>query len=410
MGIFREARQDIGGLRIAMPDEMITANRLVYKWPEKSIRKFTKAFVPEGYSAVFVNSGQVIGQLGPGQYTIDAQELPVIGVLIDRLFYDNAYRCELIFLRTAETRGLRFGGPFDTIKEPDFKMPVSIRVYGDYSLRVFDGGLLIKTVIGTADQPDNEIITSFIGRQILNAMGELVSEGILDHTIPVLGIKSQASEITEATMAKLNPVLAENGMQLVRFGDFTINLKEEDEARLKDLSDKVASKRAMIGLASDPNYLQYAQGQVLEGAGEGLAEGGAANQTAFLGMGLGLGGAVNAPFQQGMAGQGLGQPASPPPATAPCPSCGEQNREGSKFCHGCGTSLGPPTVACPSCGAANDPNAKFCGDCGTKMKASCRSCNADLLPTAKFCPECGTSTAPPASPASGEEPAADGGG
>ena len=93
MGIFREARQDIGGLRIAMPDEMITANRLVYKWPEKSIRKFTKAFVPEGYVAVFVNSGQVIGQLGPGQYTIDAQELPVIGVLIDRLFYDNAYRC-----------------------------------------------------------------------------------------------------------------------------------------------------------------------------------------------------------------------------------------------------------------------------------------------------------------------------
>ncbi len=399
MGIFREARQDVGRLRIAMPDEMITGNRLVYKWPEKSIRKYTKAFIPEGYCAVFVNSGQVIGQLGPGQYTMDAQELPVIGVLLDRLFYDNAYRCELLFMRTAETRGLRFGGPFDTIKEPDFNMPVSIRVYGDYSVRVFDGGLLIKTIIGTADQPDNEVITTFIGRQILNAMGELVSEGILDHTFPVLGIKSQASEITLATMTKLNPALAENGMQLVRFGDFTVNLKEEDEARLKDLSDKVASKRAMIGLASDPNYLQYAQGQVLEGAGEGLAQGGAANQTAFLGMGLGLGGAVNQPFQQGMAGQS----ASPPPATAACPKCGEQNREGSKFCHGCGTKLGPPTVACPSCGAANDPNAKFCADCGTKMKASCRHCSADLLPGAKFCPECGTS-APAAPDAGGDTP------
>jgi len=404
VGIFREARQDVGGLRIAMPDEMITANRIVYKWPEKSIRKFTKAFVPEGYCAVFVNSGQVIGQLGPGQYTIDAQELPVIGVLLDRLFNDNAYRCELLFMRTAESRGLRFGGPFDTIKEPDFQMPVSIRVYGDYSLRVFDGGLLIKTVIGTADQPDNEIITTFIGRQILNAMGELVSEGILNHTIPVLGIKSQASEITEATMAKLNPVLAENGMQLVRFGDFTVNLKEEDEARLKDLSDKVASKRAMIGLASDPNYLQYAQGKVLEGAGEGLAQGGAANQTAFLGMGLGLGGAINQPFQQGMAGQGM---TSPPPATAACPKCGAQNGAGAKFCAGCGTPLGPPTVACPRCGAANDPNAKFCADCGAKMKASCQSCGADLMPGAKFCPDCGTSTTPAAAPAAETQPPAD---
>ena len=61
MGIFGEARQDVGNLRIAMPDEAISAGRIVFKWHEKSIRKFTKAFVPEGYCAVFVNQGQVIG-------------------------------------------------------------------------------------------------------------------------------------------------------------------------------------------------------------------------------------------------------------------------------------------------------------------------------------------------------------
>lgn len=396
MGIFKEAREDIGGLRIAMPDEMITANRLVYKWPEKSIRKFTKAFVPEGYCAVFVNQGTVIGQLGPGQYTIDAQELPVIGVLIDRLFYDNAYRCELIFCRTAETRDLRFGGPFDTIKEPDFQMPVSIRVFGDYSLRVFDGGLLIKTIIGTADQPDNDVITNFVGRQILNAMGELVSEGVLDHTIPILGIKSQSSEIMDATISKLNPQLAQNGIELVRFGDFTINLKEEDEERLKGLFDKVVEKRAMISLAQEPGYQSYAQGKVLEGAGEGLAQGGAANTTAFLGMGMGIGGAVAQPFQQGMAGQPpTGVPAGVT-ATQACPKCNSANPQGAKFCASCGTSLGPPTIACPSCSASNPEDAKFCVSCGTSLKRACASCGADLAPGAKFCPECGTATEAPA--------------
>ena len=375
MGIFHEARQDIGNLRIAMPDEAISAGRIVFKWPEKSIRKFTKAFVPEGYCAVFVNQGQVIGQLSPGEHTIDAQELPVIGVLLDRLFYDNAYRCELIFFRTAECRDLRFGGPFDRIKEPDFQMPVEIRCYGDYSLRVFDGGLMIKTVLGTADQPDNEVITNFVGRQIMRVMGEIVVDGVLNRTIPVLGIKSQQSEIMDATIGKVNPELAENGLQLVRFGDFTINVKDEDFERLSALSDKVAEKRAMIGLASDPGYAAYAQGQVLEGAGQGLAQGGGgANTTAFLGMGMNMGQMVGGAFgQPGQQQQPQGYPPPPasggPVAAAPamqvaCASCQTPNAAGAKFCANCGTAM-PQAKFCASCGTSLAPGAKFCADCGT---------------------------------------------
>ena len=45
----------------------------------------------------------------------------------------------------------------------------------------------------------------------------------------------------------------------------------------------------------------------------------------------------------------------------PCPSCGNENAPGQKFCGECGTPLGCP---CPSCGAANAPGEKFCGECG----------------------------------------------
>jgi class 3 adenylate cyclase/predicted ATPase len=47
-----------------------------------------------------------------------------------------------------------------------------------------------------------------------------------------------------------------------------------------------------------------------------------------------------------------------------CPSCGEANRAGRKFCAGCGTPL---ARACPSCSAANEPNDRFCGECGTAL-------------------------------------------
>jgi hypothetical protein len=47
-----------------------------------------------------------------------------------------------------------------------------------------------------------------------------------------------------------------------------------------------------------------------------------------------------------------------------CNSCGQENREGRRFCAQCGGSL---ASACPSCGAANEPGERFCGECGKTL-------------------------------------------
>jgi len=47
-----------------------------------------------------------------------------------------------------------------------------------------------------------------------------------------------------------------------------------------------------------------------------------------------------------------------------CPTCGDDNRDGAKFCNNCGTPL---PVRCPGCGTDNRPGAKFCNDCGTAL-------------------------------------------
>jgi predicted ATPase/class 3 adenylate cyclase len=51
---------------------------------------------------------------------------------------------------------------------------------------------------------------------------------------------------------------------------------------------------------------------------------------------------------------------------AVCGSCGRENREGRKFCVGCGRSLAVE-LTCPSCGAPYEPDESFCGDCGTAL-------------------------------------------
>ncbi len=49
-----------------------------------------------------------------------------------------------------------------------------------------------------------------------------------------------------------------------------------------------------------------------------------------------------------------------------CASCGRENREGRKFCVGCGASLAAE-LTCRSCGAPYEPDERFCGECGTSL-------------------------------------------
>ena len=47
-----------------------------------------------------------------------------------------------------------------------------------------------------------------------------------------------------------------------------------------------------------------------------------------------------------------------------CANCGAENREGRRFCAGCGASLALP---CPACGFGNEPGENFCGGCGAAL-------------------------------------------
>jgi class 3 adenylate cyclase/tetratricopeptide (TPR) repeat protein len=47
-----------------------------------------------------------------------------------------------------------------------------------------------------------------------------------------------------------------------------------------------------------------------------------------------------------------------------CQACLSENREGRRYCAGCGAEL---VVGCPACGSANEPGDRFCGACGTAM-------------------------------------------
>ena len=378
---------------IAVPDDR--KHQIVFKWPDITIRRFTRAIVNADEVALFVNTGQVVQTMGPGRHQIDANELPGLGALIDRLSGGNAYRAELYFVGSREFTGFTFGGRVDDVQDPASGLIVTLRVFGDYALRVIDPIRLITNLVSTVDITDNGKITEWVSDQLLKVMRTDVTNQIVRNGWPILGLSAYSPEIERSVIASTNGQLAAYGVAMTRMGNFDINLTEEDKAQLKTLAKDTSYSRLAGG------FNQYAAGSMALGAGQGMAQGGGAVNGAFLAAGLGMGQqAVQQPQsapvpQSGFAGPGVSaygpqnqapvqpqQPPALPPATGPQPV--QQP----------GTPPQGTSVTCGNCEAPNPPGAKFCGNCGNQLPvagpAHCTNCGTQLAPGAKFCGNCGT--------------------
>ena len=362
---------------IAVPDNC--KQQIVFKWPDVSIRRYTKAIVNADEVALFVNTGKVVQTMGPGRHEVDADELPGLGILIDAATGGKAYRAELYFVGSREFTGFTFGGRIDDVQDPQTGLIVTLRVFGDYALRVADPITLITNLLGTVDVTDNDQVARWVSDQLLKVMRTNITTQIVRNGWPILGLSAYTAEIEQTAISKGNEQLAAYGVAITRMGNFDINLSPEDSAQLKTLAKDTSYSR----LAGSFN--QYAAGELALGAGEGMAQGGGAVGGAFLAAGLGMGGAAAAqpatptpPPAAGFAGGGAPSGyAGPPPADSPpaaatpaantCATCNTANPDGAKFCMGCGQPLAAKQTHCMSCGAELVPGARFCMGCGTAV-------------------------------------------
>ena len=414
---------------IAVPDDR--KGQIVFKWPDVSIRRYTRAIVNADEMAMFVNTGQVVQTLGPGRHQIDANELPGLGMIIDAATGGNAYRAELYFVGTREYTGFKFGGRVDDVQDPRTGLVVTLRVFGDYALRVADPVRLVTNLTATVDVTDNERIAGWVSDQLLKVLRTHVTTQIIRNGWPILGLMAYSAEIEQNTIDAGNGQLAAYGVQLTRMGNFDINLSPEDEQQLKQLAKDTSYSQLAGG------FQNYAAGEMALGAGQGLAKGGAGTEGAFLGAGFGLASAFGAQQAQAMqaqqaeaaqraaqqygvpygqpggppqggqggapqggppqGGQGSApqggppqggppqggqggapqappaQPAPQPPTTqqaaagAACASCQTSNPAGAKFCMGCGQVLAPAVAHCTECGTELPGGARFCANCGTRV-------------------------------------------
>ena len=306
MGIISFIKGGVKELAIARPDE--AKDQWVYKHPDQTIPMKAQLTVDSDEVALFFKDGKYVGSFSAGRHTLDASNIPFLGQLIDKFTGGNVFICEVFFVTTRELASIKFGTSIGDVQDPQTQLRVRIMVHGEFSARVIDP---TKLVIGLVGQraTSNEGFVGWFKSQVQKVMKDDIAELIVKQNWPLMKVTSGAytDEIEASTLGKVRNQIEPYGVEIIRFGDFSISMDQADKDRLDKLVERMAYVNASGGMAG---YQQLAQAEMMMGAAEGMKKGGDGGG-AFQGAGIGMGFAMAGQMAGMMGNANANQPKPP---------------------------------------------------------------------------------------------------
>lgn len=379
MGVLDFVKSGVGEMMIARPDQL--KQLIVYKHPNQNIPMYSQLTVDSDECAVFFKDGRVVGVLGPGRHTLQTQNIPFLNSIITSFTGGQVLIAEVFFVKTSPVFSVPFGGPIGDMIDPLTGEQVCPRIFGEMAVQITDPVRFIVNYSGQAAQGTNDQVLNWVKGLFLNAVRVTLGELCEVEGKSVLQAMSLRQKIAQGFIAKC-PDLNEIGIRVIQMGDYQINFSDEDRDRLKEANAEIAKAQRAVrikqigvqGAAADAqakqfeidqkyqqdaryvqnlagSYGNYAAGQAMMGAGQGMAQHGLGDGVAGMGaqMAIGVG------MGQNMMGGFQGQPqfqAGAAPGAAPVAGGVMAGGPGGKpkFCCECGTQLVPGAKFCASCG------------------------------------------------------------
>jgi membrane protease subunit (stomatin/prohibitin family) len=315
MGIISFIKGGVAELAIARPDS--AKDQWVYKHPDQTIPMKAQLTVDSDEVALFFKDGKFVGSFSAGRHTLDASNIPFLGQLVDKFTGGNVFICEVFFVTTRELPSIKFGTSIGDVQDPQTRLRIRLMVYGEFSARVIDP---TKLVIGLVGQraTTNEAFVGWFKSQVQKVMKDGVAELIVKQSWPLMKVTSGAytDEIEQATLTGVRKDIEPYGVEIMRFGDFSISMDQADKERLDKLVDRMAYVEGMGsatgGMAA---YQQLAQAEMMMGAAEGMKKGGGDGGAAFQGAGIGMGFAMAGNMANMMGGAQAHAPGAAPAAS-----------------------------------------------------------------------------------------------
>ena len=374
----------------------------IWKHPCEDFNSLTQLIVHESQEAIFFMNGQALDLFGAGRYTLETQNIPLIGKALNRTTGDKTpFHCEVYFINKTEQMSIKWGTDSKVqYIEPTYGFPISIGASGEMSLRADNSRRLLLKLVGTENHLGQQKLVGFFRSFLMTRIKTYMAQYMKSNAVNIFEIDENLTVFSEAIKNLLIPDFAEYGVSLEHF--FVTNVVKPDgdrqyekfkelhfrqyadiaEAKLRqqvsvidaqtEAQKVVIDSQARATKRTQEGYT-YAQERGFDVA-EKVAQNEAVGQFTNMGVGLGtmagVGGAVGS-VVGGLMTDAVGSAMNPATQSTVnpdvyCDNCGAKLVLGSAFCDECGTPVAKLEDICKNCGYKFERPGKFCPKCGTK--------------------------------------------
>jgi excisionase family DNA binding protein len=237
---------------------------LSYRFPDddKEIKRGAQLIVRESQNVQFVYLGQYGDLFGPGKHSLTTDNIPVLSRLKGWKYgFESPFKADVYYLTTRLFTGNKWGTSNPVmIRDQDFGI-VRVRAFGTYDFRIVDPARFLKEVAGT----DHHFRLDEFADVMRSRLVSVFSEALATSKVPVLDVATRYSELGEALLPLVNPVLKDKyGLEMASFVLENVSVPPEVEQAI----DKRASMAA-VGNLND--YVKYQMAQGFENGGPGAA-------------------------------------------------------------------------------------------------------------------------------------------
>lgn len=246
------------------------SDTLVWKHPIEDFNLGSQLIVHESQEAVFFRDGQALDLFGPGRYTLETQQLPILEKLY-KLPTDTegTFHSEVYFFNLTHQMAVKWGTSEKvSFIEPQTGAPISIGARGLLNFRVADSRKLLLKLVGTTGSltrqelmEDGEgHIKSYFRSIVQLAISTHLANAITAEKLDLLQIDQQKLRLSAALLPVLQPYFDQYGIVITEFLVMGIMLPQKGELgydalqtmiqmRQKDLTKSAIATETELKLA-----------------------------------------------------------------------------------------------------------------------------------------------------------------
>lgn len=191
----------------------------VWKHPCEDFNSLTQLIVHESQEAVFFMNGQALDLFGPGRYTLETQNIPLIGKALNRATGDvSPFHCEVYFINKVEQMAIKWGTDSKVqYIEPTYGFPISIGANGEMSLRVENSRKLLIKLVGTENNLSQAQLVLFFRSFLMTRVKSYIAQTMKSKKVNIFEIDEKLTEFSDTIRNLLIPDFDDYGISLERF-------------------------------------------------------------------------------------------------------------------------------------------------------------------------------------------------